>query len=29
MLRSVGRSLAAEPADAANTDSLSDQPAVM
>jgi EAL domain-containing protein (putative c-di-GMP-specific phosphodiesterase class I) len=29
MLRSVGRSLTAEPADAANTDSLSDQPAVM
>jgi diguanylate cyclase (GGDEF)-like protein/PAS domain S-box-containing protein len=29
MLRSVGRSLAAEPADAANTDNRSDQPAVM
>jgi EAL domain-containing protein (putative c-di-GMP-specific phosphodiesterase class I) len=29
MLRNVGRSLAAEPADAANTDSRSDQPAVM
>jgi EAL domain-containing protein (putative c-di-GMP-specific phosphodiesterase class I) len=29
MLRSVGRSLAAQPADSANMKSLSDQPAVM